>query len=247
MNYQASLNLLASPFDGLQTEDSIWQRMMTVVAEGYGITSLLYAFTHSRYTASRTGFTSSLFMRHNLPEDFLASYPNGLSLDDDIASELVIGGCTEMLWSDFDALPLRPVQRARRERDKQLGMGVGITFGMRFGGSSGFGGMCWAKRHGDADEFKAMWEANRVEMLTLAHQFETSLRPAMVKARFQLTPREAEVMSYSAGGMTAKQIAEHLELSPKTISNTLERARKTMEAVSTMEAVAKALIYELIG
>ena len=54
-------------------------------------------------------------------------------------------------------------------------------------------------------------------------------------------------MSYSAGGMTAKQIAEHLGLSPKTISNTLERARKSMEAVSTMEAVAKALVYELIG
>ena len=47
--------------------------------------------------------------------------------------------------------------------------------------------------------------------------------------------------------MTAKQIAEHLHFSPKTIANTLERARKTLEAVSTMEAVAKALVYELIG
>jgi DNA-binding CsgD family transcriptional regulator len=47
--------------------------------------------------------------------------------------------------------------------------------------------------------------------------------------------------------MTAKQIAEHLQLSPKTVANTLERARKTLEAVSTMEAVAKALVYELIG
>lgn len=247
MNFQATLNRLASPFDGLMDEDAIWHRMTAVAAERYGITSVLYGFTHSRYTASRTGFTSSLFLRHNLPDDFLATFPNGLSLDDDIASELVIGGTTEILWSEFDSLPLRPVQRARRELDKQLGMGVGITFGMRFGGTSGFGGMCLAKRHCDADEFKALWDANRVDMLTLVHQFETAIRPAMVKARFHLTPREAEVMSYSAGGMTAKQIAEHLELSPKTIANTLERARKTMEAVSTMEAVAKALIYELIG
>jgi DNA-binding CsgD family transcriptional regulator len=68
-----------------------------------------------------------------------------------------------------------------------------------------------------------------------------------VRKKFKPTPRELEVMSYSAGGMTAKQIADHLQLSPKTIANTLERARKSMHAVSTMEAVAKALIYELIG
>jgi DNA-binding CsgD family transcriptional regulator len=46
--------------------------------------------------------------------------------------------------------------------------------------------------------------------------------------------------------MTAKQIADHLRLSPKTVANTLERARHAMGAVSTMEAVAKAIVYELI-
>jgi DNA-binding CsgD family transcriptional regulator len=247
MNFQSARTVLNNPFEGLTFEDEIWNRLVAIVSERYGITSVLYAFTHSRFTTSRVGVTSSLFLKQNLPEDFVSSFPNGLSLDDDIAAELILSGESEFLWSSFDDRNLHPRQRARYDSDKALGMGVGVSFGFRFGGTSGFGGMCWGKRYADADAFKALWQANRLDMLTLAHQFEASMRPVMVQARFSLTPRETDVMSFSAGGMTQKQIAEHLQLSPKTIANTLERARKKLDAVSTMEAVAKALIYELIG
>jgi DNA-binding CsgD family transcriptional regulator len=246
MNIHAKLPK-GNPFAALASADAIWDRMVEVGQERFGITSILYAFTHSRFTATRTGITSSLFLRQNLPEDVLASYPNGLSLDDDVAAELIFKGEMEFLWSDFNTRDLKHEQRSRFEKDKALGMGVGVSFGFRFAGNSGFGGMCWGKRHADAEAFKGLWLNHRLEMLELAQQFDNAMRPAMVKARFQLTPRERDVMSYSAGGMTAKQIAEHLNLSPKTVVNTLERARKTMEAVSTMEAVAKALVYELIG
>jgi DNA-binding CsgD family transcriptional regulator len=236
-----------NPFEDLHDEDAIWQCLQACVQQRFGITSVLYAFTHSRYTASRTGFTSSLFLHHNLPDDYVASFPDGLTLDDDIASEQVVAGVREILWSDFDKLDLRPVQRKRRSLDKTLGMDVGVTFGLRFGGTSGFGGMCWARRHTTAHEFELIWQSRHTEMTTLARQFDQAMRPVMVGNRFKPTPRELEVMSYSAGGMTSKQIADHLALSPKTIANTLERARKSMQAVSTMEAVAKALVYELIG
>ncbi len=247
MNYQGARTILSNPFEGLTGEDEVWDRLVAIVGERWGITSVLFAFTHSRFTTSRVGVTSSLFFRQNLPADFVASYPNGLSLDDDIASELILSGEDEFLWSSFETRDLRPVQRARYETDKAFGMGVGVSFGFRFGGHSGFGGMCWGKRHADAHAFKALWQAQRLDMLALAHQFEAIMRPIMVRNRFSLTPRETDVMSFSAGGMTQKQIAEHLKLSPKTIANTLERARKKLDAVSTMEAVAKALIYELIG
>ena len=221
--------------------------MVKLAGERFGITSVLYAFTHSRFTSLRTGITNSLFLRQNLPEDFLETFPNGLSLDDDIAAELILKGESEFLWADFEHMDLRPNQHARYAADKAMGMGVGVSFGFRFGGNSGFGGMCWGKRHAEPAEFKALWLDRRGEMLSLAQWFDFAMRPAMVAERFRLTPREKEVMSFSAGGMTCKQIAEHLKLSPKTVSNTLERARKTMEAVSTMEAVAKGLVYELIG
>ncbi len=247
MNYQSARTPLANPFDGLKQEDDIWNRLVDAVAQRYGMTSVLYAFTHSRFTTSRVGVTSSLFLKQNLPEDFLNTFPNGLSLDDDIASELILGGEEEFLWSSFETRDLRPEQRARYDADKAMGMGVGVSFGFRFGGNSGFGGTCWGKRHADPEEFKELWQKYRLDMRALAHQFEAAMRPVMVRNRFSLTPREIDVMSFSAGGMTQKQIADHLKLSPKTIANTMERARKSLDAVSTMEAVAKALIYELIG
>ncbi len=247
MNFQSVTPVLSNPFEGLTEEEDIWNHLVSIAAERYGITSVLYAFTHSRFTTSRVGITSSLFLRHNMPHDVLDSYPNGLSLDDDIAAELILSGQSEFLWSDFDQLDLRPSQRLRYNSDKALGVGVGISFGFRFGGTSGFGGMCWCKRHETAENFRALYQANRLDMLALAHQFESCMRPVMVRAKFALTPREIDVMSFSAGGMTQKQIAEHLKLSPKTIANTLDRTRKKLDAVSTMEAVAKALIYELIG
>ena len=247
MNFHTVSGHGTNPFEDMHEQDAIWQRLLDVTAERFGFTSVLYAFTHSRFTASRTGLTNSVFLIHKHDEDYLACFPDGLSLDDAIAAQLILNGETDFLWQDFDKLDLRPSQRASLEFDKSLGMGVGVSFGFRFGGHSGFGGTCWGKRHEDPDRFRAMWQARRGEMVRLAHQFDAAMRPVMVRNRFKLTPREVDVMSYSAGGMTAKQIADHLGLSPKTINHTLERTRKKMEAVSTMEAVAKALIYDLIG
>ena len=247
MNYHSKTAVADSPFHDVQGEDAIWQRLVDITSERYGITTILYAFTHSRFTSLRTGITNSLFLRYNYPQDYLDSFPNGLSVDEDIAAELILKGESAFLWESFESLPLRPEQRARYELDKSLGMGTGASFGFRFGGNSGFGGMCWGKRYEDPARFRALWQDKQMEMRRLAQQFDQAMRPAMVVARFQLTPRERDVMSFSAGGMTAKQIAEHLGLSPKTIHHALERSRKKLEAVSTMEAVAKALVYELIG
>ena len=102
MNYQSKG--FADPFKGQADEDHIWTRLLELAAEQFGITSALYAFTHSRFKASRTGITNSLFLRHNHRPDYLASFPNGLSLDDDIAAELILSGEMEFLWQDFEAL-----------------------------------------------------------------------------------------------------------------------------------------------
>ncbi len=127
-------------------------------------------------------------------------------------------------------------------------MGVGITFGMRFGGTSGFGGMGWANRHADADEFKALWMTQPGRHADIWPT--NSSRPSSGHGESPLPPHPAGSRGhvlFSRRHDTAKQIAEHLELSPKTIANIWSAPARTMEAVSTMEAVAKALIYELIG
>jgi LuxR family transcriptional regulator, quorum-sensing system regulator SdiA len=234
-------------FEPCDDEETLWTKLTQFVDSRYGIKSVLFAFTHSKYTASRTGIVPSLFMRHNHDPDYMALFPNGFSLEDDIAADLLMQGVGPLLWSDFPAMNMRESHRNRFAFDQQHGMGVGVSFPFRFGGNSGIGGMCWAARTRDERAFAEVWRKNRAEMEQVANLFDRHMRPAMIRNRIKLTPRERDVLSYSAGGMTAKQIAAHLGLKTKTISNTLERARHAMGAVSTLEAVAKALVYDLIG
>ncbi len=234
-------------FTATDTEDELWVKLEALVRETYGVTAMMYAFTHSKYTVSRTGLMPSIYLRHNYPDDYLATYSNGLNLDDSLAAGFLLEGQTPLLWSDLKSLPATPPQRGRFDLEREFGLDVGISFGCRFGGNSGIAALCWAARHADAAEFQNLVQRKRGEMETVATAFDALMRPLMVRNRIRLTPRETDVLSYSAGGMSAKQIAEHLALSPKTITNTLERARRSLGAVSTMEAVAKALVYELIG
>ena len=54
------------------------------------------------------------------------------------------------------------------------------------------------------------------------------------------------LIAIAVGGMTAKEIGLHLGIAEKSVFNILDRARKALHAASTIEAVAKALVYELI-
>jgi DNA-binding CsgD family transcriptional regulator len=228
------------------SEDVLWDKLSSFTRSAYGVSSMLYAFTHSKYTVSRTGIMPSIYLRHNYPDDYITTYGGELSLDNSVAAELILAGGSHLFWSDFPGRELSPGQRERIAIDQALGMNTGISFGFRFGANSGFAALCWASRHADPQAFKQLINDNRAEIDRIAQAFQVRMRAVMIASRIQLTPREKEVLSYSAGGMTAKQIGMHLGLSQKTVANTLQRARHSMGAVSTMEAVAKALVYELI-
>jgi hypothetical protein len=183
-------------FFASDSEDTLWNNLASFTAEHYGITSILYAFTHSKYTVTRTGIMPSLYVWHNHPADYIASFPGGeLTLDGDVAAELLLHGHTPLLWSDFDSMELTAANREHLASDRALGMGVGASFGFRFGGNSGVGGTCWASRHADANRFRQLWQERGKEMERLAHLFDRHMRPAMIANRIKLTPREKDVLS----------------------------------------------------
>jgi DNA-binding CsgD family transcriptional regulator len=234
-------------FKAADTEDMLWAKLFDFAHDAFGVTSMLYAFTHSKFTVSRTGLMPSLYLRHSYPDDYIESYGGALTLEDSVAAKLILEGESHLFWSDFSKRNLTPGQRKRIATDKSFGMNTGVSFGFRFGANSGYAALCWAARHAKAEDFQKAVTSNQQIIDATADAFQKYMRAAMIASRIILTPRETEVLSYSAGGMTAKQIATHLNLSPKTVTNTLERARNSLGAVSTMEAVAKALVYGLIS
>jgi DNA-binding CsgD family transcriptional regulator len=238
--------MIGPTFDTQDSEDALWDKLATFAQEAFGVTAMLYAFTHSKFTVSRTGIMPSIYLRHSYPEHYLATFEGGFSLENSVAAKLILDGGSHLYWAQFTNMELTPAQRDRIRIDNACGMGTGLSMGFRFGANSGIAGLCWAAEHEDATKFERAITENGALVADVTQTFQLHMRRIMIANRIKLSPREREVLSYSAGGMTAKQIASHVNLSQKTVSNTLERARRSMGAVSTMEAVAKALVYELI-
>lgn len=68
------------------------------------------------------------------------------------------------------------------------------------------------------------------------------LGPVAGKRSRTLSPREREVLSLLARGLTGEQIAEHLVLSPETIRTHIRNAREKLGASTRVEAVTTALL-----
>jgi len=91
------------------------------------------------------------------------------------------------------------------------------------------------------------------DMLLLAHyvnqqalQIEQAGAP--VQPQFQnLSPREIDVLSYMAVGLSRMQAADRLKISEHTLRVYIESARHKLNAANTTHAVARALILGLLA
>ncbi|KGM34712.1 response regulator transcription factor, partial [Inquilinus limosus] len=61
------------------------------------------------------------------------------------------------------------------------------------------------------------------------------------------TWRERDCLARIARGASSKEIARQLDLSIHTINEYIEAAMRKLEATSRSEAVAKALVLDLLG
>ena len=71
--------------------------------------------------------------------------------------------------------------------------------------------------------------------------------PATVSALPPLTPREREILSLVANGLTNDKVATMLEISPETVQSHVRNAMVKLEADTRTEAVATALRHSLIS
>ncbi len=102
---------------------------------------------------------------------------------------------------------------------------------------------------------KTIQARDLIEAIRAVHSGRGALHPATTRAVFEhvrthplsgegttpLTGRESEVLRLAARGMSNKQIAHQLELSPRTIQTHLANVFKRLGASSRTEAVTNAL------
>ena len=66
------------------------------------------------------------------------------------------------------------------------------------------------------------------------------------ETRPSITPREREVLTWSASGKTAWEIGEILRISKRTVDEHLINAARKLNATNRTQAVARAILYRLI-
>jgi DNA-binding CsgD family transcriptional regulator len=233
----------------LKTDDEaeLWQKLHAICKEQLGTTNILYGFTHSIHLGDRVGFTKSLYLKHSYPPEYVATFKNGNLLDDDAATAVLLQGHGPFIWQDLEQ-HMTPTE-AHYERvavDYTFDFSVGVSLGFNFNRGRGVAGMGLASSGMTPSAFVDLWKPRQSEHVALLTEFDTLMRPAMVANRLRLTPREKQCLSLSVGGMSAKEIGHHLGITERSVFNILNRARKSLEAGNTIEAVAKALAYDLI-
>ncbi|QLP97725.1 MAG: autoinducer binding domain-containing protein [Rhodoblastus sp.] len=231
-------------FEDASGEEELWNKFARVANDEFGVTSILYGFTHNKFTAVRLGITKSIYMRHNHPDGYVNAFESGAFLDcDPCATRLFETGGS--LVCDVYADNTRE-SRMRQEIGRGYNMDVGVTLGLTFAGGLGIAGAGLSAGSQRPKEFHDLWAARRRDIEALFCAFDARLRPSMVASRMKLSPRERDVIAYAAGGLTGKEIAFRLGIKPKSVFNTMERARDALEASTTFEAIAKAYAYNLI-
>jgi DNA-binding CsgD family transcriptional regulator len=212
-----------------------------------GATSILYGFSHSAFLAKKVGLTKSLIIIHNHPKEYIKAVGAETFLDHDLCAAAVIESEKPFFWHKIPHYDnLTAEQQRLYDLDVKFNMNIGLSVSLPFGAGKGIGGfgMCCAGM--TPQELEARWAVNSGEVLIRLKSFDSVMRPLMVSNRIRLSPREREVLAYSSAGLTAKEISHQMKIETKTVYNTLERARKSLKAATTMEAIAKAYIYDIL-
>lgn len=239
----------ASELEPLPTdsEDVLWEKIHRYAAAQLGVTSILFGFTHTRHLTELLALDRGFVIRHSHPKDYTDHFGNASFLENDLCAVSLVLGHSPFLWQQAHAMEeATPAQREQARIDREFGMDVGVSLVFHFAERRGTSGIGMAARWADPADFEAAWNRNGRAVTEWVTRFEPIMRRKMVANRFNLSKRQRQVLAYSAGGFLAKQIAELMSIKEGTVYNYLEMARVSLNSATTLEAVAKAYVYELI-
>jgi DNA-binding CsgD family transcriptional regulator len=232
-------------FSDCKTWRDIFAKQVELLA-AFGIHGFLFGVCHSFSKAREKGLLNAVEIWTNYPAHYMQALVESGLADVDYSSRCIVDFRRAFVWARADHYAgITPVEFERLRLDDRFGMNVGITIPLWRTPYSGSGIGLWADGM-SADQFDEFWSKDGVTISQLCRAFELLMRKHAMRDRFPLTKRETDVLAYTAGGMSSMQIATHLVMSHRTVEGALSRARSRLRVQNTTEAVAKALVFQLI-
>jgi len=231
----------AADFRLAENQDDLWMRLHRHLA-GFGITAAIYGME-----AMENPDRDHFFVINSINKDwFEAKVKNNLFLCDGYVRS-ARSNPSSILWSDVEhILAMPPESRRSLEIDFDFGVTAGVTMPMRFANGLGVSSIgCHAEGMRMAD-FDRIWAQDGQSILSIVNAFDVCLREDHIADLCPLTASERECLLWLASGLTQKQVADRLRLSDKRVEKCLTAARGKLNAATTTQAVASALIFGLI-
>jgi len=152
-----------------------------------------------------------------------------------------------ILWSDRShVIAMPPDSRRSLDLDYDFGIIAGVSIPMRFANGLGVSSIgCHAAKM-SMREFDHIWAQRGQTIMSVVNAFDVRMREDHIDELYPLTAIERECLLRLATGLTQKQIADRLHLSDRSIEKRLTSARHKLNADTTTQAVATALIFGLI-
>lgn len=204
-----------------------------------------------------TGLPGAVATLSNFPAAYQQRYSQKQYYRDDPVVHHCIGNLTPLrvgrdslhLWPDRGRR-LTAVQRGIIHEAADCGMTVGVVIPLRSPGKYQLGGMSLSNsmRPAEFDRFMGQW--GLVAQLAAVHS-HTRLQMLLQATNGQgpfvaLSPQERECLLWVARGMSSKDAAQRMSLSPKTVDFHIARGMAKLGGATRSHAVARAITLGLL-
>lgn len=246
MSLSDDINTLASA----DSTEALWYRHCRIM-ERYGLTRLLYGFTH--YRAGKSfGDPQDFLILSNMDSDYLDWFVG----DEAFKHAPMVGWAMThngaMSWKQiseaYDTGSLSEQERQIIERNRSAGLDAGYTISFDTATPRAKGAIALAAAPCVTQSaLDAIWEAHGAEINALnnmAHYKLMSL-PHTSAAR-NLTDRQKEVLHWVGDGKTVADTALVMGLTAATVEKHLRLARAALGVETTAQAVLKAALQKQI-
>lgn len=239
------LNAL-NDFKSADSIDEIWKKLHTNL-DVFGISNIYYGFDACKNTENNIIFNSEQFSLVSYRENYLRDRLRPEFLEHDPYYDYALS-CTEpLLWSDMNFISsLTPAQHRCVEVDYDHNVIVGVTLPFRFRNGLGRAGCSLNASDLTWVEFDRVWRRHGRTINAIAAAFDIAIRERHNDEIFNLSNKEIECLLWLSNGLQPQQIADKYSKHVKTIEKQIESIRRKLRTTTTTQAVAKAIVCNLV-
>jgi DNA-binding CsgD family transcriptional regulator len=240
---------LREDIEAIDSLEPFWNRINQEL-QRFGVTSIMYGAIATKTELEFGARTQSMIWKTNHGSEFFERFctpGRDDSIDNCLTYEHTLTSTEPFIWHDFDMWEgATPKQAAHALAARELGLFVGFTVSTQYFGKDRFGAISVSVGDRTLEGFYEMWESDREELLEILAILDTGMRETYLAEVIGLAPREKQTVEYFAAGLRAKEVAARLGVGVKTIEKNIESARKKLKAKNRDQAIAKALVFNVI-